>query len=75
MKPLWVTGLSSYKIINDQLIFASGWKEGRMKQIVIKKSGQRTVPNVWVRGKHLGGSDDVVAAIQNGRLQKLLSDE
>ena len=30
-------GLSSYKIINDQLIFASGWKEGRMKQIVINR--------------------------------------
>ena len=37
MKPLWVTGLSSYKIINDQLIFASGWREGRMKQIVINR--------------------------------------
>ena len=37
LKPLWVTGLSSYKIISDQLIFASGWREGRMKQIIIDR--------------------------------------
>ena len=37
MKPLWVTGLSSYKIISDQLIFASGWRKGRMKQIIIDR--------------------------------------
>ena len=37
MKPLWVTGLSSYRIISDQVIFASGWREGRMKQIIIDR--------------------------------------
>ena len=37
MKPLWVTGLSSYKVISDQLIVASGWREGRMKQIIIDR--------------------------------------
>ena len=30
-------GSIKLQIINDQLIFASGWKEGRMKQIVINR--------------------------------------
>mmetsp|Transcript_63792 Transcript_63792/g.88045 ORF Transcript_63792/g.88045 Transcript_63792/m.88045 type:complete len:93 (+) Transcript_63792:55-333(+) len=29
-------------------------------------SGQRTVPNVFVGGKHVGGNDDVHSKISNG---------
>lgn len=35
-------------------------------------TGQRTVPNVWVKGKHLGGNDDTQAAHQSGKLHELL---
>ncbi len=35
-------------------------------------SGQRTVPNVFVKGKHLGGNDDTQAAAKSGELQKML---
>ncbi|XP_073117345.1 uncharacterized protein [Elaeis guineensis] len=31
--------------------------------------GRRTVPQVFINGKHLGGSDDTVEAYENGRLQ------
>ncbi|XP_010927051.1 uncharacterized protein [Elaeis guineensis] len=34
--------------------------------------GRRTVPQVFINGKHLGGSDDTVEAYENGRLAKLL---
>lgn len=36
-------------------------------------TGQRTVPNVFVDGKHMGGNDDVQAAARTGQLQKMLS--
>eukprot|EP01130_Rhizamoeba_saxonica_P004597 TRINITY_DN1874_c2_g1_i1.p1 TRINITY_DN1874_c2_g1~~TRINITY_DN1874_c2_g1_i1.p1 ORF type:complete len:114 (-),score=30.38 TRINITY_DN1874_c2_g1_i1:202-510(-) len=36
------------------------------------KSGQRTVPNVFVGGVHVGGNDDTQAANASGRLQELL---
>lgn len=36
-------------------------------------SGQRTVPNVFVKGKHLGGNDETHASAQSGELQRLLS--
>lgn len=37
-----------------------------------KKSGQRTVPNVYINGKHVGGNDDVQGAHQKGTLLKML---
>ena len=35
--------------------------------------GRRTVPQVFVHGKHLGGSDDTVEAYESGKLAKLLN--
>ena len=37
-------------------------------------SGQRTVPNVFVGGKHVGGCDDTLAAQRNGSLATLLEE-
>ncbi|WFD24830.1 hypothetical protein MEQU1_003536 [Malassezia equina] len=37
-----------------------------------QKTGQRTVPNIFVHGQHLGGCDDLLRAQQNGELEKLL---
>ncbi|KAF6147266.1 hypothetical protein GIB67_013087 [Kingdonia uniflora] len=34
--------------------------------------GRRTVPQVFVNGKHVGGSDDTIEAYENGELAKLL---
>ncbi|KAJ8628941.1 hypothetical protein MRB53_022264 [Persea americana] len=34
--------------------------------------GRRTVPQVFIHGKHVGGSDDTVAAYESGELAKLL---
>mmetsp|Transcript_21855 Transcript_21855/g.46786 ORF Transcript_21855/g.46786 Transcript_21855/m.46786 type:complete len:111 (-) Transcript_21855:329-661(-) len=36
-------------------------------------SGQRTVPNVFIKGKHLGGNDDTQAAAKSGKLQEMLA--
>jgi glutaredoxin len=38
-----------------------------------KKTGQRTVPNVFVAQQHVGGNSDVQAANSNGSLEKLLA--
>jgi len=39
---------------------------------LIQISGQRTVPNVFVKGKHLGGNDDTHAAARSGKLDEML---
>lgn len=35
-------------------------------------SGQRTVPNVFIDGQHIGGNDNVQAANNSGKLKELL---
>ncbi|KDP46838.1 hypothetical protein JCGZ_24047 [Jatropha curcas] len=37
-----------------------------------KVVGRRTVPQVFIDGKHIGGSDDTVEAYTSGELAKLL---
>ena len=39
---------------------------------LLEMTGQRTVPNVFINGKHLGGCDETLAAIRSGALQKML---
>jgi len=35
-------------------------------------SGQRTVPNVYIGGVHLGGNDDTQKAAKSGKLEEML---
>jgi glutaredoxin 3 len=39
---------------------------------LLSLTGQRTVPNVFVNGKHVGGNDDTHAALHDGTFMKLL---
>lgn len=39
---------------------------------LLELTGQRTVPNVFVKSKHIGGNDDTVRAQKSGELAKLL---
>ena len=36
-------------------------------------TGQRTVPNIFINGKHIGGNDIIQRAAQSGQLEVLLS--
>lgn len=39
---------------------------------MMQKSGRRTVPQIWIRGRHVGGSDDLHALEDAGELDTLL---
>jgi len=41
---------------------------------LLEWTGQRTVPNVFIGGKHVGGSDAVMAKHQQGQLVPMLTD-
>ncbi|KAG1326896.1 glutaredoxin-C8 [Cocos nucifera] len=46
-----------------------GWDvQDALSEIV----GRRTVPQVFINGKHIGGSDDTIEAYETGRLAELL---
>ncbi|KAJ3783092.1 glutaredoxin [Lentinula aff. detonsa] len=38
-----------------------------------QKTGQRTVPNIFVNKQHIGGNDATQAAFKNGQLKTLIS--
>ena len=44
----------------------------RVQAALLDLSGQRTVPNVFIKGQHLGGNDNTQAAARTGKLQKML---
>lgn len=48
-------------------------KDGaQLQRILHQLTGQRTVPNVFVKGGHVGGASDAIEAYQTGELAKLL---
>ncbi len=44
----------------------------KIQEELQRMTGQRTVPNIFVKGQHLGGCDDTLAAIQNGKFATML---
>ena len=45
----------------------------QVREDMIKKSGgKRTVPQIFINGKHVGGCDDLYAIEAKGELDKLL---
>uniref|UniRef100_A0A7N0UGA4 Glutaredoxin domain-containing protein n=1 Tax=Kalanchoe fedtschenkoi TaxID=63787 RepID=A0A7N0UGA4_KALFE len=45
----------------------------QIQEVLLDLVGRRTVPQIFVNGKHIGGSDDLRAAVQSGKMQSLLS--
>ena len=43
----------------------------RRDEMLVRGSGRRTVPQIFVNGVHVGGFDDLVAAERSGRLREL----
>ena len=44
-----------------------------IQRMLAQKTGQRTVPSMFVRGKHVGGYSESSAAFAKGELQKLIA--
>lgn len=42
---------------------------------MMQRSGRQTVPQVFIDGHHVGGSDDLIEADRNGQLDRLLAGE
>jgi glutaredoxin 3 len=39
---------------------------------MVQKSGRRTVPQIWIRGRHVGGCDELHALEHSGELDAML---
>ena len=45
-----------------------------LRQEMMQRSGQRTVPQIWVGEHHIGGCDELYALERAGRLDTLLAE-
>lgn len=41
---------------------------------MMQKSGRRTVPQIWIGARHVGGCDDLYALDETDELDRLLAD-
>lgn len=46
--------------------------DDRFRREMIERSGRRTVPQIFIGDKHVGGSDDLLALEGSGELDRLL---
>ncbi|KAJ1661118.1 Glutaredoxin [Dispira simplex] len=44
-----------------------------LQAALLQKTGQRTVPNIFIHQKHIGGCDDLLAGLENKSVQQLLA--
>ena len=43
------------------------------EEMTQKAGGRRTVPQIWINGTHVGGSDDLYALEREGKLDPMLT--
>lgn len=47
----------------------------QLQQAMASRAGRSTVPQVFVRGQHVGGCDDTLAAQKSGKLLEMMKQE
>lgn len=45
----------------------------KMQDSLFELTNQRTVPNIFINGEHMGGCDDILAALKNGTVGRMLA--
>jgi len=45
----------------------------KREEMTRKAGGRRTVPQIWINGTHVGGSDDLYALEREGKLDAMLA--
>lgn len=44
-----------------------------LRDVMIQKTGRRTVPQIYINGVHVGGFDDMAALDRAGKLDEILA--
>jgi glutaredoxin 3 len=63
--------LSSKGIEYDEIVIDFGGP--RREEMIRRAHGRTTVPQIFIRGNHVGGCDDLMALERAGRLEALLA--
>lgn len=67
--------LSSLDVAHINIIELDVESDGaELQEALYEITGQRTVPNVFIGGKHIGGNSDLQALNSSGKLKGVLTD-
>ncbi len=58
----------------DSVAYQEGNKGGKIRKAIEQHTGLKTIPQVYVGGKHLGGASETFDAVKDGSMQKLLEE-
>jgi glutaredoxin 3 len=65
--------MNHFSAVKTHLVELDTLPNGSSIQAALQSlTGQRTVPNVFVKGKHIGGNDDSQHAFKSGTLSEML---
>jgi glutaredoxin 3 len=79
---MYTTAVCPYCIRAERLLDSKGVKaidkirvdlDPGQRQLMMEKTGRRTVPQIYIGDTHVGGFDDLYALDQAGRLDPLLN--
>ena len=79
---MYATGMCPYCLRAEQLLRAKGVQEIEKIRIdlepdrraeMMSRTGRRTVPQIYIGDRHVGGCDDLVALNASGALDPLLA--
>ena len=81
---MYTTAVCPYCIAAKNLFKSKGleWQEiridtdpERMREMLARSNGRRTVPQIFINDTHVGGFDDLAAADRSGRLAEIIGDD
>ncbi|MBT8099191.1 MAG: O-acetylserine lyase, partial [Gammaproteobacteria bacterium] len=58
----------------DSVEYQADNKGGNIRAALYEQTGKKTIPQIYVGGRHLGGATDLFDACKDGSLQKMLAD-
>ncbi len=80
---MYCTEVCPYCVRAEQLLNARGVTriekirvdlQPELRQVMIERTGRRTVPQIYIGERHVGGYDDLAALDRKGELLPLLKD-
>jgi len=56
----------------DSVAYQENNKGGNIRKVIEQRTGLKTIPQIYVGGKHVGGASETFDAIKDGNFQKML---
>ena len=66
-------GIACRSVDLDSVALQAGEMGTRLRPVLRQRTGQSTIPQIWIAGTHIGGATDLFQAWRQGRAQALLT--